>query len=73
MGNVKDIIEWNAFGSAFSLYVKHYFNEEGEKGVKMIFEDETHDKVTEIVIPPNKFPEFLRTINDGTGRYGGLF
>ena len=72
MAKVNELIEWDYCGSHFSLYVKHFRDEEGRKGVTMIFEDETHDKVTEMVIPTHKFPAFLRVINDGVARYGSI-
>lgn len=65
MPKVNELIEWDYCGSNYSLYIKHFMNEEGRKGVKMIFEDTTRDVVTEMVIPPNKYPSFLRAINDG--------
>ncbi len=65
MAKINELIEWDFLGSRHSLYVKHFVDEEGRKGVTMIFEDVTHEKVTEIVIPARKYPEFLRTINDG--------
>ncbi len=66
MAKINELIEWDYLGSHYSLYVKHFVDEEGHKGVTMIFEDVTHDKVTEIVIPARKFPTFLRIINDGS-------
>jgi len=65
MAKINELIEWDYIGSKFSLYIKHFMDEEGRKGVTMIFEDVTHEKVTEIVIPTRKFPQFLRIINDG--------
>lgn len=65
MAKVNDLIEWDYLGSHFSLYIKHFMDEEGRKGVTMIFEDVTHEKVTEMVVPARVFPSFLRVINDG--------
>lgn len=65
MAKINELIEWDYLGSRYSLYIKHFVDEEGHKGVTMIFEDTTHDKVTEMVIPARKFPTFLRIINDG--------
>ena len=39
----------------------------------MIFEDITHEKVTEMMIPARTFPAFLKAVNDGAERYRGLF
>lgn len=65
MAKINELVEWDYLGSHFSLYIKHFMDEEGRKGVTMIFEDVTHEKVTEMVIPSRAFPAFLRTINDG--------
>jgi len=73
MTKINDIIEWDYCGSTFSLYAKHFTDDEGRRGVTMIFEDLTRDKVTEITIPARKFPEFLKTINGGDSQYRGLF
>lgn len=73
MTKVNDLVEWDYCGSRYSLYVKHFFDDEGRKGMTMIFEDVTHEKVTEIVIPARKFPTFLRAVNGGEERYRGLF
>ncbi len=68
MTKINELIEWDYLGSHCSLYIKHFRDEEGNKGVTMIFEDVTHDKVAEIVIPARKFSTFLRVIND-SNRY----
>ncbi len=73
MGNIKDIVEWDYLGSHYSLYVKHFVDEQGKKGMTMIFEDVTHEKVTEMVIPTRTFPAFLKAVNDGAGGYKGIF
>jgi len=65
MAKVNELIEWDYCGSSFSLYIKHFMNDEGKKGMTMIFEDVTREVVTEMVVPPNKYPSFLRAINDG--------
>lgn len=70
---VNDLIEWDYCGSSFSLYIKHFFDDDGRKGATMIFEDLTRDKVTEITIPARKFSTFLQAINGGDGQYRGLF
>ena len=73
MAKINELIEWDYLGSHFSLYVKHFMDEEGHKGATMIFEDVTHDKVTEIVIPARKFSTFLRIINDGSRSSNSIF
>jgi len=70
---VNDLIEWDYCGSSYSLYVKHFVDDEGRKGAMMIFEDLTRDKVTEMTIPARKFAAFLQAINGGEGQYRGLF
>ncbi len=65
MAKVNELIEWDFLGSRFNLYIKHFRDEEGNKGVTMIFEDVTHEKVTEMIIPARKYGTFLRIINDG--------
>lgn len=73
MPKVNELIEWDYLGSHFSVYIKHFTDEEGKKGMTMIFEDVTHEKVTEMVIPARTFPAFLKAVNDGMERYRGLF
>jgi hypothetical protein len=34
----------------------------------MIFEDVTHEKVTEMVVPSRVFPQFLQVVNSGVER-----
>jgi len=70
---INDLIEWDYCGSSYSLYVKHFVDDEGHKGATMIFEDLTHDKVTEMIIPARKFSAFLQAVNGGEGQYRGLF
>lgn len=73
MVRINELIEWDYLGSHFSMYIKHFMNEEGEKGMTMIFEDQTNDKVTEMVVPPKAFRAFLRSVTNGCGRYDGMF
>ena len=63
MAKINEIIEWQEFGSDFKLYIKHGRDKEGKLGIQMIFEDATHDKVTEINIPAAKVKQFLYTVN----------
>jgi len=72
MPKINELIEWDSLGSRFSLYVKHFVDEDGRRGATIIFEDVTHEKVTEIVIPSRKMPAFLRVINDGAPRYNSI-
>ena len=72
MSQVNELIEWDSCGSHFSLYIKHFVDDDGRRGVNMIFEDVTHEKVTEMVIPSRKFPTFLRAINAGAPRYQSI-
>ena len=72
MTKVNDLIEWDYLGAHYSLYVKHFIDDEGKKGMTMIFEDVTHEKVTEMIIPSRKFPSFLRAVNAGSPRYGSI-
>ncbi len=63
MPAINDIIEWNEFGSEYRLYVKHYRDTEDKVSMNIIFEDSTHDKVTEINIPNQKLKAFLNAVN----------
>lgn len=72
MGKINELVEWDYCGSHFSMYAKHFRDDEGKKGMTMIIEDTTRDVVTEIVIPPSKYPTFLRVVNDGV-EWGGGF
>jgi len=72
MAKVNDLIEWNYLGTEYSVYIKHFVDDDGRKGMSMIFEDVTRGKVTEMVIPSRKFPAFLNAVNDGAERYRGL-
>ena len=73
MPKINDLIEWDYLGSHYSVYIKHFIDEQGHKGMTMIFEDVTKEKVTEMVIPPRTFPAFLKAVNDGADRFCGLF
>ena len=73
MAKINDLIEWDYCGSRHSLYVKHFFDDDGRKGITMIFEDVTREKVTEITVPARNFPAFLQAVNGSDGRYRGLF
>ena len=72
MPKLNELVEWDYLGSHFSLYVKHFTDDDGRKGMTMIFEDVTHEKVTEMVIPARAFPAFLKTVNGGMDRYRGI-
>ena len=54
MSKLQDLVEWDYLGSHFSVYVKHFTDDEGKRGMTMIFEDVTNDKVTEMTIPPRR-------------------
>jgi hypothetical protein len=69
MAQVNNLIEWDYLGSHFSVYIKHYTDDDGRKGMTMIFEDVTHEKVTEMVIPSRSFPAFLKAVNGAPDRY----
>jgi len=73
MSKINDIIEWDYCGSKYSLYIKHFADQDGRKGVTMIFEDVHHEKVTEIVVPPHKYSTFLRTLTGADPRYQAIF
>lgn len=70
MAKLNELIEWDYLGSRYSVYIKHFVDDDGQKGMTMIFEDVTHEKVTEMIIPSRKFPAFLRAVNAGAPRYG---
>jgi len=63
MAKINEIIEWSEFGSEYRMYVKHYVDESGKRCINIIFEDATHDKVTEINIPSKKLKAFLNAVN----------
>lgn len=74
MKKVNNLVEWDYLGSHYSVYVKHFTDDDGRKGMTMIFEDTTHQKVTEMVIPSRTFPAFLSAVNAGfeRDRYRGI-
>jgi len=65
MGGLNEIIEWSDCGSEYRLYVKHNRDENDKTSIHVIFEDATHDKVTEINVPNKKVKQFLTAINGG--------
>lgn len=69
MARMKNLIEWDYLGSHYSVYVKHYTDDDGHKGMTLIFEDVTYEKVTEMVIPSRTFPAFLQAVNGAPDRY----
>ncbi len=73
MPKVNNFIEWDYLGAHFSVYIKHHIDDNGRKGMTMIFEDVTHDKVTEMIVPSRVFPAFLKAVNDGAEGYRGIF
>ena len=72
MAKINDLIEWDYLGSRYSVYIKHFADEDGRKGMTMLFEDVTHEKITEMVIPPRAFIRFLEVVNAGQRRYQEL-
>lgn len=73
MSKLQELIEWDYLGAHYSVYIKHFSDEEGRRGMTMIFEDVTNDKVTEMTIPPRKFPAFLKAVNGGGHPYRPSF
>jgi hypothetical protein len=74
MTKPQNLIEWDYLGTHYSIYIKHFTDDDGKRGMTMIFEDVTNDKVTEMVIPSRKFPEFIKAVNGGSSdAYRGLF
>ena len=69
MSKLQDLVEWDYLGSHFSVYIKHFIDDDGKKGMTMVFEDVTNDKVTEMTIPSRKFPHFLKAVNAGAEPY----
>ncbi|MCB9772172.1 MAG: hypothetical protein H6754_06440 [Candidatus Omnitrophica bacterium] len=69
MSKVNNLIEWDYLGSHYSVYIKHFIDDDGRKGMTMIFEDVTHEKVTEMVVPSRKFQAFLQVVNGPPDRY----
>lgn len=62
MANLQNLVEWDYLGSHFSVYVKHFADDEGKRGMTMIFEDVTNEKVTEMTVPPRSFQAFLKAV-----------
>ena len=73
MSKLNDLVEWDYMGAHFSVYIKHFMDEQGKRGMTMIFEDVTNEKVTEMTIPPRAFRHFINTINGGSEPYKGLY
>ena len=73
MSKLQNLVEWDYLGSHFSVYVKHFTDDQGKRGMTMIFEDVTNEKVTEMTVPPRTFPAFLKAVNGGPDPYRGLF
>ena len=73
MSKLQDLIEWDYLGSHFSVYIKHFTDDDGKRGMTMIFEDVTNEKVTEMTIPSRKFPVFIKAVNGGAEPYRGIF
>lgn len=73
MSKLQDLVEWDYLGSHFSVYIKHFVDDDGKKGMTMIFEDVTNEKVTEMTIPSRKFQAFLKAVNGGPEAYRGFF
>ena len=73
MSKIQQLVEWDYLGSHFSVYVKHFNDDEGRRGMTMIFEDVTNEKVTEMTVPPRTLPAFLKAVNGGSEPYKGLF
>ncbi|MFP4473095.1 MAG: hypothetical protein ACLFPX_04385 [Candidatus Omnitrophota bacterium] len=71
MPRINELIEWDYLGSHYSVYIKHFTDDDGRKGMSMIYEDTTHGKVAEMIIPSRKFPAFLRAVNDNAARFSG--
>jgi len=63
MSQLNEIIEWSECGTEYRLYAKHSWDEDDKICINIIFEDATHDKVTEMNIPNNKIKQFLTAVN----------
>ena len=72
MPKINDLIEWDYLGSRYSVYIKHFSDDDGRKGMTMLFEDVTHEKITEMVVPSRAFARFLQAVNDGANGYRGF-
>ena len=73
MSKLQDLVEWEYLGSKYSVYIKHFIDDDGKKGMTMVFEDVTKETVTEMVIPSRRFPAFLKAVNAGAEPYRGIF
>ena len=38
MSKLNDLVEWDYMGSHFSVYIKHFMDEQGKRGMTMIFD-----------------------------------
>ena len=63
MAKINEIIEWQELGSEFRLYVKHFRGADGKLNIQLVFEDATHETVTEMNIPSQKVVAFLNAVN----------
>ena len=72
MKKINELVEWDYCGSHYSVYVKHFTDDEGRRGMTMIFEDVTREKITEMVIPPRACAAFLKAVNGGSEPYRGI-
>lgn len=63
MNKLNKIIEWSEFGSEHRMYIKHYWDKDDKVNINIVYEDATHDKVTEINIPNKKLKQFLACVN----------
>lgn len=72
MQKINDLVEWDYLGAHYSVYVKHFVDDEHKRGMTMVFEDVTNEKVTEMVIPPRVLPAFLKAVNGGSQPYRGI-
>ncbi len=63
MAKLNEIIEWQELGTEYRMYIRHHWGEDEKVNIRMVFEDVTHDKVTEMNIPHTKVKQFLNTLN----------
>ena len=63
MPKLNEIIEWQELGSEFRLYVKHFRGADGKLNIQLVYEDATHETVTEMNIPSHKVVAFLNAVN----------
>ena len=59
MSKINEILEWQEYGTQYRLYVRHHRDKSDKINIQIIYEDVTHDKITEIHIPSNKVKQFL--------------